>query len=149
MRVILLQDVPKIGRKHEVKNVSDGHAVNFLIPRKLAVFATNEAMKRAKEGETQRAEGQQLELTALRVALKALSGKTIVVQAIANEQGHLFRGIDAEEIAKAIADQARLVLEAKAVDLERPIKEIGEHALTIRAGGVSAGIVLSVQREQH
>ena len=149
MKVILLQDVPKIGRKHEVKNVSDGHAVNFLIPRKLAVFATNEATKRAKEGETQRAEGQQLELTALRAALKALSGKTIIVRARGNEQGHLFRGIDAEEIAKAIADQARLFLEAKAIELERPIKEIGEHALTIRAGGVSASITLSVQREQH
>lgn len=149
MKVILLQDVPKIGRKNEVKNVADGHAVNFLIPRKLAVFATDEAMKRAKEAWQGRVEAEQLELTALRAALKDFSGKTIVVRAHANEKGHLFRGIDAEEIAKAIADQEKLVLHAKAIELERPIKEIGDRVLTIRAGGVSAGIVLSVQRGQN
>lgn len=146
MKVIFLQDVPKIGRKNEVKNVSDGHAVNFLIPRKLAVFATDEAMKRAKEAEQGRVEAEALELAALRSALNALSGKAVVVRAQANEKGHLFRGIDSEEIAKAIADQEKLVLPAKAIGLERPIKETGERELTIRAGGVSAVITLSVQK---
>ena len=148
MKVILLQDVSKIGRKGQVKNVSDGHAVNFLIPRKLAVFATSEAIKRAKEGEAGRIQGQELELSALRAALKNLSGKTVALYAKANEQGHLFRGIDAQEIAKAIADQEKLVVEAKAIDLERPIKETGEHALAITAGGVSASITLSVEKAQ-
>lgn len=147
MKVVLLQDVPKIGRKHEVKNVSDGHAANFLIPRKLAVFASTEAIRRANEEQQGRVESEQLELAALRSTLKDFSGKTIVVRAHANEKGNLFRGIDAEEIAQAIADQEKFVLPAKVIDLERPVKEIGERQLTIRAGGVSAVITLSVQRE--
>lgn len=145
MKVILLQDIPKIGRKHEVKSVSDGHAVNFLIPRKLAVFATSEAMKRAKEEGLKRVAREETDLAVLRAAVKSLSGKTIIVRAKTNERGHLFRGIDAEEIAQAIADQGKLVLQAKAIELERPIKETGERPLAIRAGGVSAVITLSVE----
>lgn len=146
MKVLLLQDVRAVGRKHDIKDVSDGYAVNFLIPNALAVFATSEAIARATKDQTLNAEKHRLESESLRAGVKELAGKSIVIKSKASEQGHLFRGLNASEIALALGEQTGFHIGSQAILLERPVKEIGEHEISVEADGVQGTFTLRVEK---
>lgn len=145
MKVILLKDVPGIGRKYDVKHMSDGHAVNFLIPRGFAAPATPERLKRvlvekaAQEGE------KKVQGDLLAKNIQSLNGVTIIIESKANEQGHLFKGIRGEDIAAAILTRAHFEIPAEAIQLEHPIKEVGEWEITVSAGNQKATFKLQIQ----
>src|ERR1035437_1301154 len=98
MKVIFLQDVPKVGRKHDVKEINDGYVMNFLIPRKMAVLATPSAVaeleKRKKNIEIER----EVQTDLLMKNLEEIKGKVVVIKGKANPKGSLFKAIKAEEI---------------------------------------------------
>lgn len=145
MKVILLKDVPRFGRRFDVKEVSDGHAMNFLFPRKLAEPATPakvrdiEGKRAAKEGERVLAENL------LERAVRAVNGNRFTVRARANEQGHLFEGIHKDAIVRAIQSVERAPIGEEEIVLEYPIKTVGEHAVYIRAGKSSATITVVIE----
>jgi large subunit ribosomal protein L9 len=129
MKIILLKDVPKVGRKYDTKEVSEGYAVNLLIPRGLAVAATSSAIK-AMNVEKAKIDGERKIHEELLVkTLNDLDGKTITLTEKVNEKGHLFAGLHKPEVLKAIKDQTRLELNDDHLVLDKPIKEAGEHAL--------------------
>lgn len=135
MRVILLKDVPQVGRRHEVKTVSDGYAANFLFPRKLAEIATEGNLKRMDILKKQ-AEGEKaLELALLKKNLEALKEKKLEIEARSNEQGHLFEGIHAKEIVAALKQNLRIDLDAEYIKLKSPLKKTGEHTIDIEGHG--------------
>src|SRR6185503_17278542 len=98
MRVIFLQDVPRVGKRHDVKEISDGYATNFLFPRKLAEPATPKAVseleKRKKNIEIER----EVQENMLLKNLEEIKGKSITIKAKADEKGHLFAQIHKKEI---------------------------------------------------
>lgn len=145
MKVIFLKDVPKIGRKYETKNVSDGYALNFLIPNKHAVIATPDAEKRIGL-ERSREEGERkVQDELLTQNLNQLSSVSITLTGKANDKGHLFAGLHAAEIIPALAQQARITIAPEHLALEKPIKEVGEHQVTVKVGQKSAKFTLVVK----
>jgi len=135
MQVILLSDVPKVGRKFEVKNVSDGYAANFLFPRRLAERATPEKLAQVKARAHAAAAQQEVELSLLDKNLAALKKLSVHVKARANEQGHLYEGIRAQEVLKALSDEHRIELPEGSLELPHPLKSAGEHKIDVSAHG--------------
>lgn len=140
MKVILLKDIGGVGRRNTVKDVSDGYALNFLIPQGIAVQATPERIvkheKMRKEEESR---------TALRDAewsrlIQTLSGSKITIKARANAQGHLYQSLSSEMVAEEIDKTHDVVLPKGAVVLKQPIKSIGTTQVEIQLGG-KKGIV--------
>src|SRR3989344_3934455 len=105
MRVIFLQDVPRVGKRHDVKDVNDGYAMNFLLPRKLVVTATP---KNLAELETRKKEivvEREVQEELLSKNLEELKDKTVTIRAKTDEKGHLFAGIHKKEIVAALAGE--------------------------------------------
>lgn len=145
MKVILLKDVPKIGKKYDIKNVADGYALNLLIPKKLAIPGTNEAIKNIELIKSKDEGEKKVQEELLAKSLKELEKASIVIIEKANEKGHLFAGIHKEELAKEIEKQTRVNVSPSFIDLEHPIKEIGEHTVVINALGKKASVNITVQ----
>ncbi len=144
MKVILKQDIKGVGRKYDVKDVSDGYANNFLIPKKLAVYASPEAIKNAKiQQETNIAE-MEIKENLAKKQIEMLKDVKVTISKKANEKGHLFEKIHNDEIVKALHEQARISLDSDYLDITVPIKEIGEHKIPVVVGNNKAEFVLSV-----
>ncbi len=143
MKVILLQDVSRIGQRFAIKEVPDGHALNKLIPQGLAKLATPENLKRAKleqsKAEAKRVAGD----VVFAEALDVLGDCTITLEVEANQQGHLFKAVSADDIVTAVKEEG-VTLSQNQVLIEKPIKELGEHTVTIRSGKQSGSIELEV-----
>ncbi len=147
MKVILLKDVPRLGKRFDVKEVSDGHAANFLFPQKLAEPATSakvreiEGKRAAKEGERALAENL------LARAIRAIDGERFTLTARANEQGHLFEGIHKDAVAQAIQGAERTPIGEEHIVLAHPIKTVGEHPISIVSGKMKVIVTLVVEAE--
>ncbi len=147
MEVILREDIDKLGSRGQVVKVKEGFARNFLLPRRLAVFAT-EANKKIVEQERQSwlrkeakikgdAEGQ----------AQLLSGVVLEFARKAGEEDHLFGSVTAIDIETALAKK-NFEIDKKKIQLEEPIKTIGEHKVTLNLyKGVTAEITVNVVKE--
>ncbi len=131
MKVILLQDVPGVGKKHVVKDVNDGYAHNLLFPKKLAVPATNALISQIdKERAHELAEKKRQE-EELSANLVFLEKNPISISAKVNEQGHLFKGLKVADIMLAIKTQRGILLPPTLINLDEPIKKAGTHTLPV------------------
>lgn len=146
MKVILLKDIARLGRRSEVKEVPAGHAINFLIPRKMAVIATPESMSRLTEEVKKHQEQKEHTQDNFREALKKLSELTVQYPVQANAQGHLFKGINADDIARQLQVEG-IVIEKGAVILKHPIKELGIHEIVLKQGGVEGVCRLEIVKK--
>ena len=131
MKVILLKDVPKLGRKFDVKDVSEGHAQNFLIPRGFVAPATDAAVKKLNEQKEKDGAEKKIQAELLLKSFGVLKETIIKISGRANDKGHLFAGIGKETLIAEILKQAHLNLDPETVILEKPIKEVGEHKVTV------------------
>ena len=146
MKVILIKDVARLGRKSEIKEVPSGHAVNFLIPRKMAIPATPENLKRITEVTKKNVEQKQNDLESFKEALKGLSTRTVTYATDANEKGSLFKGINVDDISGALEKEG-FTIHKNHIMLDHPIKEIGIHEVVLRNGGVSGVCRLEVVKK--
>lgn len=128
MKVVLLKDVRDMGRAHTVIEVSDGHALNFLIPNKLAVPASATAMKQAELRVKQVVDRKELDHSLIESRLSQLAEEKVVIRKKANEQGHLYDGVDAKEIAAAAQ------LPEEVIRIEKPFKELGTFEVPVSYG---------------
>lgn len=144
MKIILLQDVPKVGKKWEVKNVADGFAQNSLIPRRLAEAATAGAVARAVAARKAVEENKVANAAALAKNLTALEGARVELSAKANEQGHLFATIHENEIASALKEKTGISVLPEFLKPTHQIKTTGEHSVAIIAGEAKAQMIVSV-----
>lgn len=147
MKVILTKDVPGIGRMYDVKNVAEGYASNFLFPRGLAKVATDAEIKRVEATKAAHEAEMKVQENLLAKSLESLKDKTITIAAKANEKGHLFSGITAEKIAKALQAETRMNVAASLIELKTPIKEVGEHTVDVSLGGKITKIKVEIQGE--
>jgi large subunit ribosomal protein L9 len=145
MKIILLKDVAKVGKKYDIKEISDGYALNLLIPKGLAVAATPDVTKRI-ELEKARDEGERkVHQELLAKNLKELDGITVSITEKMNDKGHLFAGINKLEIVQAIQKQTRLQIDPEYIVLDKPIKEAGVVAITVKANNTSAKFNLEIK----
>ncbi|MEK7552744.1 MAG: 50S ribosomal protein L9 [Patescibacteria group bacterium] len=144
MKVLLLNNVPALGQRFELKEVASGHARNFLIPKGLAIIADVAAHKRVEFLKTKQFNEDKNQQTRVENIIKNLSDQTLKIEAKANAQGHLFEGLDEKRIVAAIKSQTGIEAEEKWLKLDRPIKVTGEHELTITGGKLSGQIKLIV-----
>jgi len=143
MKVVLLRDVARIGKRREIKEVPSGHAINFLIPRKLALPATPENVRRVtaiKEQEETRVKHHSANFKA---ALLKFETMPVELSIDANAQGHLFKGIHVADIAKRFSELNIPIAESEII-LAQPIKSIGDHEIALRADGEEGTCILRV-----
>mgnify|MGYP001564398272 FL=1 len=129
MKIILSQDITGVGRKGEVKNVSDGYARNFLLPNKLGQIATPSAIALAEKLSKQAEQDKEVQKDILEKNIQGLNGLKVQLKAKANEKGHLFSIIHPDEISKILKEEHHLDIPSKFIEIEKPIKELGEHTL--------------------
>lgn len=147
LKIILLQDVPHLGRKYDVKDVSDGYARNFLFPRKLAQPATADALK-SLDAKKMRAEKEKSEeyqkYQALAEKLKSL---TLTFKVKMGEKGRAFGSVTAVKIRDALKKE-KIEVEKEWVDLKEGIKTTGEHTVKIKfPQGVAGEVKITVEKE--
>ena len=147
MKVILIQDVDNFGSKGEVKNVADGDARNYLLPKKLAVQATPQKLKELnKQIEAFKQKEAQEEKTAQDMAEK-LENKEFVITAPAGKEGKLFGSVTSAHIAEKLAENGFQV-DKKKVDVKNPLKTVGEHMVPLKLWtGITASIKVVVAAE--
>lgn len=132
MKIILLQDVKNLGRKDEVKEVSDGYARNFLFSKKLAQIATDELVKKAQAQEKQKREKESEELAKKKHLAESLRGKKIIVKT-KTKGDKLFGSINKKMISEELSKIGFVIWE-QCVVLPKPIKETGEFKIKIDLG---------------
>ena len=131
MKVILLQDIEKLGKKYEVKEVKNGYARNFLIPQGLVKIATDEALewlKIQKEAGEKKAEQA---LKTIQEVASALDGQEVIISVKVGEDGQLFESISVQKIFDELKKMGFNV-KKKQIDLAEPIKELGEFPVKIK-----------------
>ena len=132
MKVLLLKDIPHVGRRGEVKEVKDGYARNFLLLQNLAEIATDKKVSEILKQNEERTSKKNMESHDAQEALEKLSGKNIEIAREANEKGHLFDGVDAGDVIKALSKIGISSIHEDWIHLEKPIKEIGVHEIVIK-----------------
>lgn len=145
MKVILLQDVPNLGKKLDIKDVSDGHALNLLIPKNLVKPATAGALKQLEKEKALLAAERKIQEDLLLKNIKDLEGINLEITEKANDKGHLFAGIHKQEIAKWIKEKTRLDVMPDCIDLKEPIKQVGDFNITVLVQDKKASFKLLVK----
>lgn len=141
MKVILKKDVRNMGQAGTAHDVADGHALNFLIPRKLAVPATPSALAKAELIKKQTADRKVVDAGLLKQRIADLAESRVTITRKANEKGHLYDAVDASDIATATD------LPVDVISLEKPLKEIGEHEVGISSGDIIGAITVVIEAE--
>jgi len=131
MKVLLLEDVYKLGRAGDVKKVAPGYARNFLMPQGLAVLATPGAVKQAgrirKQGEVKRARVNE----EMGGVAEQLEGTLFTFAARASETGRLYGSINTQMLADAVSEEIGVGVEARQIE-SQPLREIGKHTVAVR-----------------
>ncbi len=146
MRVIFLQDVPRVGKRHDIKEINDGYAMNFLFPRKLVELATPKAVleleRRKKNIEIEREVQEDL----LMKNLEEIKNKVLTIKAKTDEKGHLFSGIHKKEIVAEMKRQHHADISEEFIVLEKPVKESGEFDIPLSIKNKKSSFKLVVEK---
>ena len=132
MKVILLDNIKGVGKKDEVINASDGYARNFLFPKKLAVEANSENMSKLNNKKEANNYRKDLEKQAAEETAKKLKGILLKVNVKAGENGKIFGGVTAKEIADTLKTQANIEVDKKKVELKEQIKTLGTFSVNVK-----------------
>ena len=132
MKVILKADIKGVGKKDEIINASDGYARNFLLPKNLAVEANNDNMVKLKaKQESAKYQKNQEKEEAMKTADK-LSKIMLKIKVKAGENGKIFGGVSAKEIAEELEKEYKIKVDKKKIDLKETIKTLGTKTVEIR-----------------
>ncbi|MCC6278832.1 MAG: 50S ribosomal protein L9 [Oligoflexia bacterium] len=146
MKVILSQDVRNLGKVGDLVRVADGFARNYLIPRKLAMVATENRIKEYKHLQAVAEAKKKKAVAAAKKTAVKLNGQTVVIKAQAGEQDKLFGTVTNNDIAQALV-KAGFNVDRRDVVIEEPIKFLGQFPVKVKvATGVDAEVKVTVER---
>jgi large subunit ribosomal protein L9 len=146
MKVLLKVDVQGVGQAGQVKDVADGYARNYLVPRGLAVVATPAALKQATEAQAMAARRAADEQAAALALKERLEAAPVVVEVKAGSQGRLYGSVTTTDVANAVQAQLGTTLDRRELELGEPIRQIGSYQVRARlARGVVATLTLDVR----
>lgn len=132
MKIVLRDDVEKLGQKGDVVDVADGYARNYLVPRGLAIKAEDGVVRQAEAMRRNRSARDLRDREAAQDFAQRLTGRTVSVPARAGEGGKLFGSITAADIAAAVQAQLGVEIDRRRLGLEEPLKELGTVELPLR-----------------
>lgn len=132
MKVVLLEDVKKLGKKGEVVEVSDGYARNFLFVQKLGVEASNKALNDVKLQKAAQERHEKEVLEEAKAVAEKIKSKPVVVGVKAGDGGRIFGSVSTKEIAKAALEQLGLDIDKKKMTLKDPIKGFGTVTIPVK-----------------
>lgn len=148
MKVILLQDIKNVGKKDEIINANDGYARNFLFPKKLAVEATKDNLLKLQAKKDSKEHKKSLEIEEFKKQAKELEKITLQLKVKAGDNGKIFGGVTAKEIAEELKKQYKIEIDKKKIVLKETIKNIGRFSVDIKFGdGITAKLTLNIQPE--
>lgn len=148
MKVIFLKDVPRVGKRHDIKEINDGYATNFLIPRRLAILATAKAVRELELHQKEILVEREVEDNLLMKNLKDLENKIVTIYAKSDDKGHLFSAIHAKNISESMEHQHHAKIDEKFLVLPKPIKSLGEFEIPIMIKNKRSSFKLIVEKEQ-
>ena len=134
MKVILLQDVKGKGKKGQMLEVSDGYARNFMLPRKMAIEATADAVNTMRMNDKATQERIAREKAEAMDTARKLRELTVVVKAKGGGAGRLFGSVTNQEIADSLKTQTGISLDKRKIVLSDPIKNVGTYTVTCKLG---------------
>ena len=134
MKVILLQDVKGKGKKGQMIEVSDGYARNYMLPRKLAIEATADAINTMRMNDKATQERQARERAEALETSKKLKELTLVVKAKGGGAGRLFGAVTNQEIADALKASAGIAIDKRKIVIDEPIKNVGTYTVKCKLG---------------
>lgn len=141
MKVILNADVRGQGKKGEMKEVSDGYARNYLLPKGLAVAATQDNLNAMKLRDAAKKRQMELEKAAAQENAKRLEGVIVKVKAKAGDNGRLFGSVTSKEISEALAEQHGIEIEKNKIVQAEPIKSFGSYYVKCKFGYEISGVI--------
>lgn len=147
MKVILTKEVKGLGRTHDTVITADGYALNYLIPKKLAIVATPRAIQEAELRRKQFVDRSALNAALLAQNIAALASANIVIKVKANEKGHLYDAVGESEIKMAAKEQAHIDLPDDAIKLEKPIKELGTFDIPVATADTFGKFSITIEVE--
>ena len=148
MKLLLRDDVEKLGRAGDLVEVSGGYARNFLLPRKLAFIATRENEKRIQAEARRRSAKELARVQSLQELAEGLAGRSVTIHARATEEQKLFGSVGPEQIVEALKSEHGAELDPAAVVLDEPIRELGVFDVTLRlAAKIDSAIKVWVVQE--
>jgi large subunit ribosomal protein L9 len=146
MKVLFKKDVPDVARAGQVKDVADGYARNFLIPRGLAVAATAGALKQIAEVQAVAARHAADEEHGAHNLKQRLEAQPIVVEAKAGSQGRLYGSVTTADVASAIQKQIGATIDRRDLEIPDPVRQIGSYKVTARLHrAVTATVTVEVR----
>jgi len=149
MKVILLQDVKGTGTKGQIINVSDGHAKNFLLPKKLAAEATKAALNEWEKEKKTAEHKRQSEVSTAQELASRIESAVVKIPMKVGENGKMFGSVGAKEIAAALSSQSGIDIDRKKVVLDEAIKQVGEKKVTVKLyADVSAKLTVEIVPEE-
>lgn len=143
MKVILLQDVAKIGRRSQIVEVPDGYARNQLIPKRMAEPASAANTKRIEKLQANVLASGEADKQKFSQAIEALRSGAVKVGMEVNEKGHTFKAVSASDVVSE-AKKVGIIIDENMILIESPIKELGEHSITLSVGKNKAEFTIEV-----
>ena len=147
MKVILLSDVTKVGKKYDIVDVAPGYARNFLLARGLGEAITKINGKRVADLAKKREVEKKKQSDLLERSLTGVAKVSITLTRKANEEGHLYAGITRDELAQLLGKEVGTSYTEDHIDLEKPIKQVGEFTIDVVLGDKKAQFALKVEAE--
>ena len=148
MQIILLKDIAKLGKKGEVKNVTDGYGLNFLLPQKLAAMASASKLKQLAEEKAREQEKIKKDEEKYENLIKKFEGVILKLKVKVSNGGKLFAGLGARDIARALNQQKKIEIDEKFIKLPKKIKNIGEYKVGVEFGNnLKSNIKLEIKAE--
>ena len=145
MKVILTQDVAKLGKSGEMKAVADGYATNFLIPRKLAVPAAGGAYRAWQHDIASREDKRRKEREEAEIAATRIASTTLTMGVKVGEGGKLYGSITSKDIADALARRG-ITVDRHKIDLDEPLKTLGTYKVAIKVySGMTPEVTIVVE----
>ncbi|MFN8474407.1 MAG: 50S ribosomal protein L9 [Anaerolineae bacterium] len=149
MRVILTQDVPTLGKVGDIKEVADGYGRNYLIPKGLAILASYGAVRNIDDLRRAQSKKTQRQIHAAEDLANTLGQLNLVFKRRAGEDGRLYGSVTNADIAEAIQAQTGQEIDRRRIELDEPIRSLGEHGVDIRLmTNVTAHVNVAVQPEE-
>jgi len=147
MKVILLKDVPGVGQKGSVQEVSDGFAMNNLLPKKFAEMATHAKLKAYAAEEKQKAQEVDKQETEWERQARLLKNAKVTIRVQANDKGHLYEQLHVEHIAERVAKELGVEVSPKSIAITKSIKALGRSEVKIKVGKKSVPLTVFVESE--
>ena len=145
MKIILTQDVKKLGKKGDIKEVQDGYGRNFLIAQGFGIEATQQNIAKQKEYVENRKSEIDRGVMNFSLVLKELSEQTLSVVVKTNEKGHLFKSIKNNDIHKLIKEKTGADVKISSINLDDPIKSVGEYEIELVEGKLKGKFKLIIR----